>query len=106
MLYSYVPCPPAAADIVIEPSVVPKQETFVLATVAVMIGGSVITTAGLSITEHVILAASLILTLYVPGARFRKLPDPCHVPPPFIENSYVPKPPEGFEISIEPLFAP
>ena len=69
---------------VIDPSAAPLQFTFVLTIAAERTTGSVITTAGLRAMIHPVLTASRILMLYVPGARFVKLPDPCHDVPPFI----------------------
>ncbi len=60
---------------VIVPSFAPKQLTFVLATAAASLAGWVMTSAGFRTISQVVLAASLILTLYVPGARLVNVPD-------------------------------
>src|SRR5512133_3721632 len=106
MLYSKVPCPPAGAETVIVPSVKPKQVTSVFEPVAASMGGSVIARAGLRVTEHTVWLASRILTSCVETGRLVKLPDACHVAPPSIEYPYVPYPPDGDDITIDPLFAP
>ena len=58
-----MPYPPAGTEIVIVPSLPPKHDTAVLATVAERTGGWVIARAGLSMITHAVLAASLIRTL-------------------------------------------
>jgi hypothetical protein len=70
----------------IVPSVPPKQVILVLFTVAESTGGSVIIRAGFRIITQPALTASRILTLYDPGERFTKFPEPSHVVPPFIES--------------------
>ena len=90
----------------IVPSPAPEHVTFVLVTVAESTGGSVIESAGFRVIMHAVLAASLILTLYEPGARFVKLPEACHEAPPLTVYAYVPYPPNGLVIVMVPLFAP
>ncbi len=69
---------------VIVPSLPPKQVTLVLAIDAFSIAGWVITSDEFSVIIHAGVAASLILTSYVPTARLLYVPDPCHEVPPFI----------------------
>ena len=72
---------------VIVPSLAPKQVMLVLAIVAERTAGLVIISAPLMVITQAALAASRILTSYVPGARLVKLPRPTHVVPPLMVYS-------------------